>query len=515
MYNVMIVDDEEPVLDSFAFMLEKGTEDFTLCGKARSGKEAIALTAETHPDVIFMDIGMPGIDGLETIRELQKRYPEILFILSTAYERFDIAKKAIPLGVFSYLVKPISRKRFLETLEKVKIYLDEKRISMLNQLKQAQQMVHHTNWEIKNFLSSIPWKHLDQDEWERYKEMFSISGGSAAIYLISISRDCSEEIDADYLDSDVDSVKSSMYSDIISRLSYKYQLFSMEYLGKLMLMIMQDRNSARLLKTVEHTIREVIPENCSFICGAGSFRPFNEFYLSFNEALKPFAEQEGNSARSFQEERMAAEIRKAVGSLKSFQEVLELFTRYMDLFIRDSSLELFKGKLIALFTLLEDDLTHSLGDSGQLIDYVRELEALRTADDCKKWAVRSLRVIVDKSAIYRQEHRPAPLRKAMACIDAQFADSLQLTEVADTCDVSPAYLSRLFSEHVKMSFVDYVTSVRIHKAEELLKQQSKSIKEISFAVGYQDPNYFSRIFKRYTGKTPSAYAENSGRGKGI
>ena len=127
MYNVMIVDDEEPVLDSFSYLVQKNSEYFSLCGKARSGYEAIEMVQNVHPDIIFMDIGMPGIDGLETIKELQGQYPEILYIISTAYERFDVAKRAVPLGVFEYLVKPISRDRFQETLEKARKFLNQKR----------------------------------------------------------------------------------------------------------------------------------------------------------------------------------------------------------------------------------------------------------------------------------------------------------------------------------------------------------------------------------------------------
>jgi two-component system response regulator YesN len=123
MYRVLIVDDEEPALDSFTFMLQ-GTTDFTVIGKARSGYEALALIHEQKPELVFMDINIPGIDGLEVIEDVHQKFPGMIFILSTAYERFDLAQRAIPLGVFAYLVKPISKKTFLSSLERVREYLD-------------------------------------------------------------------------------------------------------------------------------------------------------------------------------------------------------------------------------------------------------------------------------------------------------------------------------------------------------------------------------------------------------
>jgi two-component system response regulator YesN len=82
-YRVLIVDDEEPVLESYAFMVG-GAADFALIGKARSGYDALALIHEQKPDLVFMDINIPGIDGLEVIAEVHRKFPGMIFILSTA-----------------------------------------------------------------------------------------------------------------------------------------------------------------------------------------------------------------------------------------------------------------------------------------------------------------------------------------------------------------------------------------------------------------------------------------------
>jgi two-component system response regulator YesN len=66
-----------------------------------------------------MDINIPGLDGLSVIEDVHKKYPRMIFVLSTAYERFDLARRAIPLGIFAYLVKPVSKKLFFETLGNV------------------------------------------------------------------------------------------------------------------------------------------------------------------------------------------------------------------------------------------------------------------------------------------------------------------------------------------------------------------------------------------------------------
>lgn len=126
MYRVLIVDDEEPVLDSFSFMLKEYTNDFILAGKARNGYEALKMIHEIQPDVVFMDINIPGMDGLKVIDSVHEKYPQMIFVLSTAYERFDLAQRAIPLGVHAYLVKPISKKDVYRNLRRSKSKIDKK-----------------------------------------------------------------------------------------------------------------------------------------------------------------------------------------------------------------------------------------------------------------------------------------------------------------------------------------------------------------------------------------------------
>jgi len=545
MYNVMIVDDEEPVLDSFAYMIEKGSEDFTLCGKARSGNEALALVGTAHPDVVFMDIGMPGLDGLETIKELQKRYPEILFILSTAYERFDIAKKAIPLGVLSYLVKPISRRKFLETLDKAKEHLDRKRETMLSQLENVQKAAGSRSWEEKNFLSVIPWKRLEKKEWERYDGIFSFCSSRGAVLLLTAGPAESENFPGNRGESagsryvsagdsgkytrvgdqipessgsftasstSAESAAQDIFAQIITRLSHKYQVFSAEYSGKIMLLVMEDQNAERLDHAVRHAVQAVLPEQWTYTLGRGSFRPYHELYLSYNEALIPFDDQENYRDSQHQEDQMITQIRKSVSRNEPFAEILQDLETFLELLQQDDSLGLLKGKLTMLFSLLYDDLKHSMEKispaehGAQHPDPVRELVKLGSRTACEQWAVSTLRSIVETAKAYQHENRPLPLRKAVLFIDSHYHEPIQLSAAAEQCDVSPAYLSRLFSEHLHMSFVDYITHIRIRKAEEMLKKRAATVKETAYAVGYHDPNYFSKIFKKYTGRTPSSYS---------
>jgi two-component system response regulator YesN len=164
MYRVLIVDDEEPVLESYEFML-KTREDFVPAGKARTGVEALKFIYENEPDLVFMDINIPGLDGLEVITEVRKKYPAMVFILSTAYERFDLAQRAIPLGVFAYLVKPVSKKTFYTTL-------DDVRLTLKNRSTEQESGTDEDPGKL--FLQKTIWKEISPADWAEYREQFSL-----------------------------------------------------------------------------------------------------------------------------------------------------------------------------------------------------------------------------------------------------------------------------------------------------------------------------------------------------
>ena len=496
MYKIMIVDDEEPVLDSYAYMVRKGSDEFTVSSMASSGLEAISQAHHEPPDIVFMDIGMPGIDGLDTIKELQRSYPEMLFILSTAYERFDLAKKAIPLGVFEYLVKPISRKRFLETLEKARLYLDEQRSLKASRLDGAKQSADTRGWDEKNFLLLITWKALSETEWEGYRQLLCIESDRGSVLMVGISG--------------VDQAAADeFYSRFAARLSRRYQLFSSAYLGKLLLFLPGEMKREELLTFTDEQLRQLRPEGCRVRAGLGGVYGYNEFFRSCGEAMAEIGDEDDQEGDA-EERQTLTELRRLVSRAEGIDDVLPRLGIYSDQVFGSCSFAVAKGRMIALFTLFLEDLNRNHGGEKpprQLFDVPNEITALSSRQEWDAWSGRALRRIIEAEQLFREEQLPAVLGRAMYYIRGNFEKPLQLTDVAQFCGVSAGYLSRLFSEQLRLSFVDYLTSVRIKVAEGLLLENRLPVKEIAFAVGYQDPNYFSRIFRKQKGIAPTSYLQ--------
>ena len=136
------------------------------------------------------------------------------------------------------------------------------------------------------------------------------------------------------------------------------------------------------------------------------------------------------------------------------------------------------------------------GHTGEDKGSVEELLAFYSG-----WAY----ALADKIKTVQAENLPKVLSRALDYIKLNYSHPLQLSDVADQVEVSSAYLSNLFSRYLRKSFIDQLTQIRMERAKRLLKEHTRSIKEISSLVGYQDPNYFSRLFKRLVGCSPTEF----------
>jgi two-component system response regulator YesN len=254
MHTVLIVDDEEPIIESYSFILDQGVEGFTLAGIARNGNEAVSRIHDLRPDVVFLDINMPGLDGLEVMERVHADFPGTVFVLSTAYERFDIAKRAIPLGVFAYLVKPVTKKVFVETLDAIREELSRRKT--LRDPGTAALLVNR-------FLREDAWKEIDEGGWSRIRETLSVEADFGIVAFVEL-----------------DSEQDNLFPRINTLLDLKHRFLFTTHLGKGMYFFPGAQERSLISSSIERCVATSVPKDVLSIIGVGSSRSYRELHRS-------------------------------------------------------------------------------------------------------------------------------------------------------------------------------------------------------------------------------------------
>ena len=134
MYKIMLADDEGIVIDALKFIIEKEFGDSCMVEYAKTGRSVIELAENFRPDIAIMDIQMPGINGIEAMKEIRQSNPNMIFIVMSAYDKFDYAKEAIRLGVLEYITKPMERNRIVAVLKQAMANIDKERMAQYRKL---------------------------------------------------------------------------------------------------------------------------------------------------------------------------------------------------------------------------------------------------------------------------------------------------------------------------------------------------------------------------------------------
>ena len=174
MYKVLLVDDEGIVLDSLKYIINKNFGESCDIRTAKTGRQAIEIAQEFVPDIAFMDIQMPGIKGIDAIREIRTFNKKCQFIIMSAYDRFTFAQEAINLGVIEYLTKPANRDKIVASLEKAMAVIDQDRSSRSQNLMIREKLEAVVPIIENGFINLILFQDDPAPSLSRYRDLLNI-----------------------------------------------------------------------------------------------------------------------------------------------------------------------------------------------------------------------------------------------------------------------------------------------------------------------------------------------------
>ena len=520
MMKVFLVDDEIAIRENLRNSFPWEEKGYQLVGEAPDGEMALPMLRDLTADILLTDIRMPFMDGIKLCEEVQRTMPWVERIILSGYDDFSYAQKAISLGVKEYLLKPVTAKELEAALDRVSRQIEEKRRDRENLTALRERLSSGNQFLRDKLLASLFTDEGDREDDEALLRQMrdlgvNLTAGSYTVIDIAFPAEGEERIACrNALSSLAEMSGGCVYvcgapkgaralvlgdnpEDTEER-AYSFANSAMhlpELSGEDRLLIsvgdtvtdfheirqsMKSARHARHLQSPEDkTERKIISVNETAVQQA----PLSETELSpLNERLQYAAEDEVES-------------------------ILTEYTRSLDPALALGYLRV-AGLLAARRIIQEGE-----GNPREVLDDAQVDEALHTeGEEGFRRLVDLLRTAIAFRNGNRAGYGDPTISKARAYLSQHYANpNLMLQDVAGEVHLSQSHFSTVFAQETGLTFTQYLTGLRIGKAKELLEATEMRSSQIAQEVGYNDSHYFSYLFKKTTGMTPSDYRrENRG-----
>lgn len=531
MYKIMLADDEGIVIDSLKFIIEKEFGDKCMIESAKTGRSVIELAERFRPDIAIMDIQMPGINGIDAMKEIRSFSKDMIFIVMSAYDKFDYAQEAINLGVLEYITKPMNRDKITGVLRRAMSMIDEERTKRSNDLMIKEKL----ETVVPIIENGLIYNILFQEHFEEDVENFKSLLGIKEEYGYMIAFVFGDEQQGNHMTNAVGtSVKVQNHYREVREMAREYFPGIMgSVMGNKIAMLvpcrqqkMEYNERIELIERARELVRKMRKRlDVSFRIGIGAIKGLLKQLESYNEALNALVNSTGTVAHvddlplaCVYEENYPIDLEKqlfdavAKGDSKLALEKAGRFFEWMEETYPDSLMDI---RLKTLeFVLWSEHLAYESGGMSYRFkareDWLPMLMQMPGLKEIKSWFVDKIAAASRNVATKREEKSVSLVEKAKSYINENFQKDLSLDEISREYDISPYYFSKIFKDETGENFIEYLTGVRMEKAKQLLLNKELSMKEICSMVGYADPNYFSRSFKKNVGVTPTEYREGKG-----
>lgn len=511
--KIVIIEDEPAAMRALSTIIERKCENVEIVATAFNGRDGLQEIEAHLPDVVFTDIKMPMMDGMEVSRQISSRFPFIHTVIISGFQDFEYAKQAMQYGVKDYLLKPVNIQQFQELITQLQIIIgNEHKEHGTNILKllllgkkiepyyREKYLPYHSLRLVVIRLNAISEDfYIAEDEhehghqlWLRMLELLHAQfskeqllwtqGNDGREFVVLFTEDALT----------VEMVKG--------KLEICLQCYSP---GFVTIAITEGSVPPEQLRTRKNTLRKGIDQR--IVLGKSQIISTDDSMI-----ISHSKEKSQSLESSFQKKMEQSLVDSNWTQLK--EDIRQEFNRWNEHDLPQKSVEFRIKHLIT-------NILESIENKDKDLDYFFMMkESISKSRDFNELFILFWDMI--EQIIIHIKQKPTRIdsedffQAIIQYIESNLRNKISLQSVCDFFGISQTYMSKLFRKYKQMSFNEFVNQIRIHKAKELMKQDpSLSMKAIGECVGYTDPFYFSKVFKQITGTSPSAYSSESGEYK--
>ena len=541
MLKIFLAEDEVVVRETIKRMIPWEELGFELVGEAADGEMALPLLIRQQPDLLITDIKMPFMDGLTLARLAKKEIPGLKVVILSGYDDFNYAKQAIGIGVEDYLLKPITKNALIERLSEIRSRYEHEKTQKEYYEKFQREMQAYEKNSSRDFFEALVDGSMDMMEVYKRAEKLGLDIVAEAYNVLIFTMNCDEDFSGqrdEYSSWEAESLEllENFFAGHSSAMLFRSNIFSYGVLLKGQRETIEENTRACV-----DEIRKILSRQDGrrewFLVVGQSVERLSQIQKSYHTASRAFsqrylydenilyydemetmehpggqAETEDNAylqkvdvnalnpailqkflSNGLQEEaeNFVKDYFYAIG-----QEPMEslVFRNYVILNVRFSVISFIKGLGCDTNEMESADTEEVLAESGKNME-----SAIAYA---KKMISQAIEIRDQNSG----NKNRSILKTAVDFIDSHYMEEdISLNTVANVANVSANHFSALFSQNMGQTFIEYLTTLRMNKAKELLRCTGMRSSEIAGEIGYKDAHYFSYLFKKTQGMTPSDY----------
>lgn len=524
-YKVVLVDDEVEVIDAIEQRIHWDILGFEVVGSATNGVKALELVEKQQPDVVITDIKMPYMDGLELARRLNKEYQNIHIIIFTGFDEFEYAKEAVHLEVEEYMLKPINALELTECMKRLKKTLDKEREERLNVTKLENYLKDSLPVLRTNLFASLIEGRVNEEDCEKFLAAYQID--MKGPYYCCVIFHTSEHHVPEGMNPLL--LAMSVEREIKDRISDRWRSQVFAYLGNTVLLIELDSEDTvveltdacdRFCKWAYRVMGAVVTAGIGRVCD--SLVGLNASYDGAREAVSyrvlygtSRAINIGEIAPKEQEILIQPEDTKMHDLFKTIhlgasdaianavrKEVEKLHNNAKTVSQYNLAIMEMVGAFYRFCANNFIDFNDFSGGIGNPYERVPEMDESTLIN----WMTEASEAIADELKNARNSTSRRMVTDAQNMVHDRYMEpNLSLDTVCSALGVSNSYFSSVFKKETGKAFVAYLTDFRMDHAAELILETNEKSYQIAEKVGYLDANYFSYVFKKRFGVSPSKY----------
>ena len=531
-YRILLADDEEEVRKAIIRKIDWERLGFLVAGDADNGEEALEKIEQLKPDVVMTDIRMPYMDGLTLTARIRQKYPSIKVLIFSGYDDFEYAQQAIKLNVTEYILKPVNVEELTEILGRVRSSLDEEIEQRRNVRLLKESYLKSLPILRELYLNDLVGGNVPGGEIAAKLEEYEVDIEGARKWVTAvISVEPEERAEGQPLSRQQEqklipiSVRQLVEDNL--REYYRFTIFNSTG-GITILAAIDEPNTQTgfidLLEDICKEVRRILEVTVTIGVGHSSqtLEHMGESYQSALDALGYKAiigtggtiyinDMEPVSRGKLQlDEKDEAELTAAVkfGKPETIEAVVqELMARVEDAKVHVRQHQVYRLSLVNWVTRLMQQCDM---DMRQIFDtddgFIRLMDGGQKQEEFTGWLIQVACQIHEAINLRRDTTNRQVIEEAKRYIQEHYPDpDLSVEMICRQLHMSPAYFSTMFKKETGQTYVAYLTEVRLNKAVELLNETNDKTYVIARKVGYQEQNYFSYVFKKKYGLSPSKF----------